>query len=312
MALHVHFHAAFMIAGQFAAALYLGLVQGGARGGYRMALRLAAPGLVFLLSLVPMADMIGRAAGTGTFIKAAPGGAFAFEYFYGYFGNNIVLAVLAALPIALALLVPLQRLIAGTRAPGAGAERMALLLILVVGLAVPYIVSVVARPLLFHRYTMFAVPVYLVLMAIGFDTIAGAAKRWAYAGAVAAASLWVLLVGKDHYSVTVKLDQPRELVAYVAKTNAARGIGAARYISNHPALIHFYMRVNGIRAPILRYGEKEEIPARLGAMARGDFFWLVTDGWDLPQPIVDYVAARYEKLAEARVRRGYAGLYRAR
>lgn len=320
IALHIQFHSAFMIAGQFAAALYLGLTSGGVRSGWRIMLRFVVPGLLFALSLVPMMDLIRRAAERPSFIQAPPDGAFPFLYFYGYFGNNILLAALVALPLAFALLVPLQRWAGPSPASAspahacgqhAGTMTVALLLILVAGLGIPYLVSEIAKPLLFHRYTMFTLPVYFALMAIGFDMIAGLTKRLVLAAAVVAASLWVLFVSKDHYSA-VKMNQPREVVRFVAEKNAELGVRGARYLANEPSLIHFYMRVNGIRGPISRYVKAEDITGNLGAVVKGDLFWVIADGWDIQQPILAYILARYDRVAEARFRRGYAGLFKVR
>jgi hypothetical protein len=318
VALHIHFHSVFMIAAQMAAALYFGFVRRGPRGAWSMALRFALPGLVFALSLVPMADLIRYSATKPHFLRAPPSGTFPFQYFYDFFGNSIVCAALAAMPIAMLIFVRLHRW-AG-RAPPAGSLPGArantgaamLLIMLAVGLAVPYAVSVGIKPVLFHRYTIYTLPIYLMLMAAGFEMIARAAVRWPFAAALVVVSLWVVFVGKDQYSVTVKFDQPREVVRFVAAKNAELSVANACYLSNAPSMIHFYMRANGIDAPLLSYVEKEEIPARLGAAAKGDQFWIVVNGWDPNPALLAYVAARYDKITEARFRRGYAGLYRIR
>lgn len=318
IALHIHFHSAFMIAAQMTAALYFGVLRGGARGVWTMALRFATPGLIIVLSLVPMADQIRSFATKPHFLQAAPPGTFPLQYFYDFFGNSIVYAVLAALPIAMLVFVRLHRWAIGAApepAISAGEAQSSismLLIILVVGLAVPYAVSVGIKPVLFHRYTIYTLPIYLILVAVGFEMIRRQAVRWSLAAALFVASLWVLLVEKAQYSVTVKFDQPREVVRFVATKNAELRIANVRYVSNAPTMVRFYMRASGISAPLLPFVEKEEIAARLVGTAKGEFFWIVVNGWEPNPAMLAFVAARYDKITEARFQRGYAGLYRFR
>lgn len=320
IALHVHFYSAFMIAAQFSVALHLGVVVGGVRGAGRMFLRFAPLGGLFLLSLIPMADLLRRTAEKPDFIKAPPDGAFPFEYFYRAFGHSILLTLLAALPIALALVVPLHRWFARPRAAAnpalSGRARaptgtLALFLVLALGLFIPYVVSVTVKPVLFHRYTMYVLPIYFALMAIGFDVIADVAKRRIFVVAITTVSLWVLVVGNGYYS-HVRLDQPREVVRFVAAKNAEIGIRPAIYLAPHPTLLQFYMRANGIHGPILRYDQREEIPVKLESAAKGDLFWLISSGWHPPQHVIVFVGERYDLVTEGRFPRGYAGLFRVR
>lgn len=315
IALHVHFMAAFMIAAQFAAAAWFGLAKG---GGWRVPLRFAVPGFILALSLVPMAETIRLGAVMPQFLTRTPGGEFPVQYFYIFFGDSIALATLAALPIAMVAFGKLHRWATNAPAPpapdapaiDANTGASMLLIMLVIGLAIHYVVSLTLKPMLFHRYTMYTLPLYLVLMAIGFELIEGAVKRWVYASVLVAMSLWVLLVTKNQYAVTVKFDQPRDVVAFVAAKNSELRLEAPRYVVNYPNLLHYYMRANGITAALEHYVEKEDIQRILSVAARGDYFWLLIDGWEPPPWTLNFAASSYEKILERRFARGYAGLYR--
>jgi hypothetical protein len=266
-----------------------------------------------------MLDPAISASGGPSFIKAAPPGYFPLTYFDIFFGENIVYATIAALPIGLVLFTKLQQWATGAPAPSApeGAVNAdtavtIIFVMLIVGLGVPYLVSVFVKPILFIRYTTYTLPLYMMLIALGFAAVAAPWKRWAFAAAMTAISLHVLIFTKAQYSVTVKLDQPREVVRYVAEKNAELRPKDPRYLSNQPSLIQFYMRSNGIHAPLLHFTSYEEIPSKLGSVARGDVFWVVVNGWDPNPAMLPFLAARYDRVVEARFRRGYAGLWRVR
>lgn len=316
--LHVHFQGAYMIAGQLAGALYLGITRGGVLGAWKMTLRFTAPGSILALSLIPMAETIRRGASQEYFLKSAPDGSFPLQYFYEFFGNNVVLAMLAALPILTLIFVRVHRWtvrspadlsnLRGDNQKDAGVA--ILLVMLVAALALHYIVSVAIKPMLFHRYTMYTLPIYLVLLAVGFDQFRGTIKRWAFVMALLIMSLFVLLIGKDIYSVTVRFDQPREVAKYIAEKNSEFRIDRSRYVSIHPPLMQFYMRSWGINTPLERYRTNEDIVRILSTSVSGDYFWLVINGWEAPKQTVDFVSSRYERVLERRFVRGYAGLYR--
>lgn len=317
VALHSHYFAGFMAASQAVAAFFFAFVQRG--GGWRVVGRFVVPGILTVLSLVPMIGPAISGLGAPSFIKAAPPGHFPLTYFYLFFGENIVYSALAALPIGLVLFAKLQRWVTDAPAPSAPSGAISadtaatmIFVMLIVGLGLPYILSVFVQPILFIRYTTYTLPLYMMLIALGFAAVAAPWKRWAFAAAMTAISLHVLVFTKAQYSVTVKFDQPRELVRYVVDKNAELRTRDPRYLSNHPSLVQFYMRSYGIRAPLLHFTTYEEIPGKLGAVVRGDVFWVVVNGWDPNPAMLPFLAARYDRVVEARFQRGYAGLWRMR
>ncbi|MFV2072221.1 MAG: glycosyltransferase family 39 protein [Thermoanaerobaculales bacterium] len=207
-AIHTHYWALVMLAGQLFAAAAILLFQ---KAPWRRVWPWAAAVGMVALTMVPWLDPLLKTARLTDYWPARPEPFFFVSYFHTYFGREPLLSLLFA-----ALLVALPFLLWREDRCGGGDRRV---LAAVLGTAITssmllaYLRSVAAVPMLMPRFTFVLLPALFLLFALAIASIPRSAVRWTVVAAILAASL-VNLARTGYYTVPRK-EQWRDAVKYV-------------------------------------------------------------------------------------------------
>ena len=183
-------------------------------------IRYALGCVVVLLAYLPwLPNMFGKAGTTGWITE--PSIADFFTYFYTYTGKNPLEFALLFIPLLLAIPLFRKDRILYTILYGA----------ILMGFAVPFIVSHLSTPLLHSRYTFIYLPAVYLLAALAWSRFTGVGhrtKQWAYGAVIVAIFINVLFI-RNPYNEEFK-DPYKRIGKYLAEQKAGRVLTQHNYI----------------------------------------------------------------------------------
>ena len=207
-AIHTHYWALVMLAGQFVAAAAILLIQ---KAPWRRVWPWAAAVGMVALTMAPWIDPLLKTARLTDYWPALPEPLFFSSYFHTYFGREPLLSILLA-----ALLVALPFLLRREGRLGAADRRLPAAVLgtaIAASLLLAYLRSVLVVPMLMPRFTFVLLPALFLLLALALASIPRPAARWTVVVAILAASL-VNLARTGYYTVPRK-EQWRDAVEHV-------------------------------------------------------------------------------------------------
>jgi mannosyltransferase len=212
--MYTHYYGNFLVCSQFCVAFIFWLSS---KDKPLYLKRFALSGLVIALGYIPWIPFFMNLSGIKTFWIESISQQFIFDYFNAYFGNSDFLKPLLVVLLVFYLINVLR---SDRRKSGEhGSDPLVFSFILfsvslVVTYTVPYIRSLLVVPMLFDRYTIVVLPIFLMAVAYGAELIADklvkAVVFWIFIG-------WSLLyVGLTNniYTTTHKT-QFREMAAFM-------------------------------------------------------------------------------------------------
>jgi mannosyltransferase len=171
------------------------------------------------------------------------------DYFYNYFGKDILLTLILITLVALFF----------KESDKNDKTFWILILWLALSYAVPYIRSVLSTPILHIRYTLITLPVWFVIFAIGWDRIRPSRIRVGLIIAIVFTSMTNLIFFRKYYTKITK-QQFREASALVRDKNNWH----YPILTNYPWHFNYYFRHDPDSANNLGYD-----------LSRSDSFWLL-------------------------------------
>jgi uncharacterized membrane protein len=213
--MYTHYYGIFLVCSQFCVAFIFWLSS---ENKPLYLKRFALSGLVIALGYIPWIPFVLKMSRIKTFWIGSISQQFVFDYFNAYFGNSDFLKPLLAL-LLIFYIVNVFR--SNRQKPGEqGSDPLVLSFVLfsvslVVTYTLPYIRSMLVVPMLFDRYTIVVLPIFLMAVAYGVELIADklvkAVVFWIFMG-------WSFLyIGLTNrlYS-NVHKTQFREMTAFMA------------------------------------------------------------------------------------------------
>ena len=190
-------------------------------------------GLLVPILLIPWIPQIWSDLGITTNWINKPQLIFIKEYFYTYFGRDrFVMGI-----CVIAFIYFFRLLIIKETSRTEKAVFIIVIIWLVLSYAIPYFRSIVSTPILEDRYTMVSLPAWMIIFAVGVDTLKKIKWKYYLATAIFISSMVNLLFIRKYYTKIIK-QQIREMAQIVQEKNTAHDM----MISNFEWHCNYYFR----------------------------------------------------------------------
>jgi uncharacterized membrane protein len=167
-------------------------------------------GILVILMFTPWMPVIISDLGISSFWLKKPGPDFILDYFYSYFGKDLLTTLI--LVILMILFVRSWKL------EKQKVLRVILLIWLIGSYLIPYIKSIVSVPMLHIRYTIIALPAWIMIFALGWNSIQKPKAKNILAIALGVMAVANLIFMRKHYTKITK-QQFRETSYAVQEKN---------------------------------------------------------------------------------------------
>ncbi len=149
----------------------------------------------------------------GSFWIQKPKPHFLLEYFYGYFGKDLLSTLIFAVLIGLFV-----KQIRSTTDREQKIIGSILALWLLLSYLIPYVKSLTSVPMLHIRYTIVSLPAWIAVIALGWDSINNQKTKWVIVALLIVIPVVNLFAFRKYYSKVTK-QQFREAARLVQKQN---------------------------------------------------------------------------------------------
>lgn len=243
---YTHYYGAILIFTQLLAFVYVVIKTPQER---RRLIRTAVlTAVVLAAAAAPLLPYVAPLAGVEHFWIEKPSILFPAIYFKKFFGSWIVFFLFAGL--ALYALRDVWR----ASAPKRIRTALGLLLIWVIaGVAVPYVRSITATPMMMPRYTIFVLPALILIVAYGFWKLRTPARRPLFALGIAVSLLYLYT---NYYTAVVK-EQWRDALQAVARHDAVPVYSALPMMFRTYTFAH-YAKMMAMELEVRNVSELEE------------------------------------------------------
>jgi hypothetical protein len=195
-------------------------------------------GLVIVVLFIPWLPVIFSDLQIASFWISKPEPTFLADYFYYYFGKDAITTVIFVFLIVLSIKGSLGR-------DEQNRIRKAVYLILIVWLVfsylIPYLKSVMGTPMLYVRYTIVALPAWIIIISIGWDLIRNERLKYGLIIVVSLVMILNLIFFRGHY-VRIDKQQFREASSLVKEKNTVYPV-----YSMYAWHYNFYFRDDSLR-----------------------------------------------------------------
>lgn len=219
-------------------------------------LRAFCSGVLILILFMPWMPVILSDLEITSFWLQRPAATFIADYFYYYFGKD----VLVTTAFVVLTLLFFKDLLDNE----SGKERRIIYLVLLIWLLVsyliPYVKSIIGPPMLHVRYTIVTLPVWFLIFSLGWSRIKSIRWQYAVITLIGLSMLLNLLFVRRHY-IRIDKQQFREVSQFIKRMNAS---GIPVY-SQYPWHFNFYFRNHPIEIVNLNSSD----------LPKTDVFWLL-------------------------------------
>ncbi len=167
-------------------------------------------GLIVGLCFLPYLSVFLKHNQTPSFWIQEPSWFFILDYFYSYFGKDILQTLVFVTLIFLFVRQLLKKDCPEQLRP----VYIILLLWLVVSYLIPFIRSIVSTPILHIRYTIVSLPAWIIIFCVGWSTLNGKKWKLILMSALIVVSLVNLIFFRKHYT-KIQKQQMREAALFV-------------------------------------------------------------------------------------------------
>jgi mannosyltransferase len=215
--IYSHYYGLFLITGEFFSAGVIWLLDKPDRK--RIFITFFISAVIIFVGYIPWLPFLRAMAGLKSFWISSVDPHFVKDFFFGYFGNYDLLKPFLLFSLIFFTLQAWKKGISYSWSPGAfplqlGFITFFLSILFVFG--IPYLRSLLVVPMLIDRYTMVAVPAFIMAIALGFDLVPSFVIRSVLITAFLLISLIEIFFIKKYYT-TVRKTQFRELTEYIVK-----------------------------------------------------------------------------------------------
>ena len=174
-------------------------------------------GVIVMISFLPWVPVILKHSEVGSFWIQKPTLLFMLEYFYNYFGKDIVQTLVLAGLIFLFIRHSLKKEYSETKT-----RQLYIVVVfwLIISYAIPFVRSVTATPIMHIRYTIITVPAWIIIFSLGWATLKS--KKWRHGLLIFLIVISVanLVIFRKHYS-KIQKQQMREVALLVQQKKDA-------------------------------------------------------------------------------------------
>lgn len=227
-------------------------------------------GLLIGLAFLPWLSIVLKHNQVGSFWIGRPTWYFLLEYFYNYFGKDMIQS---ALFVFFTFLFVRQFVRKDFADPQTRQVYIILIFWLVISYLIPYIKSIVDTPILHMRYMIISLPALILIFSAGWSAIPNKKWRFGLMYALIVISVANLIFFRKHY-IKIQKQQMREAALVVKDKN----------YSNTPVLAvsndyyQYYFR-NGISV----------LPADPSMVSKFDQFWLLQIQFFSPEELAQEI-----------------------
>lgn len=214
--IYMHFSCLFVLVAQVVA---ITIFWWSVKESRLMLLKLLLPAFcIIMLLYLPALNILKQVSGIKSFWIQPVNSNFASEYFFEFFGNSGILVPFLIL-FLLFYFLRLQNIGQSNPQNSTPLEFIVLSSWIFITLLIPYFKSITSLPMLVPRYVITVLPAFLLMLAIGVQTISNKLIKGMVIGMFFLASLLDLFFVKKYYA-TITKTQFREATAYIASNNS--------------------------------------------------------------------------------------------